>query len=353
MIAEAKENQGGHSPNAAIDVHDLRKVYLSGLLGGRLFGSKFHALKGVSFTVNRGDIFGLLGPNGAGKTTCVKILLGIIRKSGGMATMMGQPAGSIRGRKLVGYLPEHLRIPGHLTGNTALEVYGNLSNVPTSVVKQRRERLLSLVGLLPRANETVKKYSKGMRQRLGLAQAMLHEPELLILDEPTDGLDPRARADVRNVIRKLRDEGVTIFLNSHILQEVEMVCNRVAILNRGDLLYCGPVDQTGEFVQQRVGKTGTGTIYEYHIRGDAEAINRAFSGASFEIIDRDKAAAQAPAGEFFLSEFKVHVNVTKDSEVDDLIDKLRAEDVSLLGLNKKEVSLEDAFLQIVDENASA
>ena len=192
---------------SAIEVDSLGKIYRDGLI----FGKSFMALNGVSFKVQRGEIFGLLGPNGAGKTTFIKILLGIIRKSSGQASMLGYRAGSRAGRQQVGYLPEQLRIPQHMTGYTALEYYGNLSHVSTRVVRKKRPELLDLVGLGERGSEPVKKYSKGMRQRLGLAQALLHEPKLLVLDEPTDGLDPGARAEMRKVIRRLCDEGVTIF----------------------------------------------------------------------------------------------------------------------------------------------
>ena len=229
----------------AIETNDLSKTYSQGLI----FRQRHVALQNVSLTVQRGEIFGLLGPNGAGKTTFLKIMLGIIRKTSGQASLLGYPAGSRQGRKLVGYLPEHLRVPAHLTGYQALEFFGNLSNVPTRIVRERRQQLLETVGLADRAKDNVKQYSKGMLQRLGLAQALLHDPELLVLDEPTDGLDPKARAEMRQIIRDLQGRGVTIFLNSHLLQEVEMICQRVAILDKGQLRYCGPVDSIGDFIQ--------------------------------------------------------------------------------------------------------
>src|SRR5262245_49491241 len=177
----------------AIETHSLCKTYVEGLIRRK----RQEALRGVSLRVERGEIFGLLGGNGAGKTTFIKILLGIIRRSGGDARLLGYAAGDWRGRKLIGYLPENLRVPRHLTGLTALEYYGHLSNVPTSLIRQRRGGLLEMVGLADRAKDPVRTYSKGMLQRLGLAQAMLHEPELFVLDEPTDGLDPLARSQVR------------------------------------------------------------------------------------------------------------------------------------------------------------
>ena len=270
------------SSGPAIETHGLSKTYSQGLI----FKKRHVALQDVSLTVERGEIFGLLGPNGAGKTTFLKIMLGIIRKTGGKATLLGEPAGSRKGRKLVGYLPEHLRVPAHLTGYQALEFFGNLSNVPTKVVREKRGQLLETVGLVDRAKDNVKQYSKGMLQRLGLAQALLHEPELLVLDEPTDGLDPKARAEMRQIIRELQTRGVTIFLNSHLLQEVEMICQRVAILDKGQLRYCGPVDTIGEHVKNNAYLAGKSTAshtgkIEFELLGDLDKIKQCFAAAAF------------------------------------------------------------------------
>lgn len=326
------------SSTLAISANGLSKTYSEGLL----FGRKFTALTNVSFDVQQGEIFGLLGPNGAGKTTFIKILLGIIGKTGGHATMMGQPAGSRAGRRLVGYLPEHLRVPPHLNGYTALECYGNLSNVPTSVVRQKRDHLLELVGLAARAKDRCKKYSKGMLQRLGLAQALLHDPKLLILDEPTDGLDPQARAEMRQIIRRLADDGVTIFLNSHLLQEVEMICHRVAILDRGQLRYSGAVSEIGDFVKAAAGKS-TGEIrLTIEVAGSAESLNMAFAGLPFEIKGREAEE----------SVFTVTTGLSDQTGVDQLVDRLRSERISIRNLLRQQVSLEDAFLQLVANQSS-
>ncbi|MFP6769847.1 MAG: ABC transporter ATP-binding protein, partial [Planctomycetaceae bacterium] len=214
-----------------IRVNDLGKVYRDGWLRRR----RIEALRDVSLEVGRGEIFGLLGPNGAGKTTLIKVLLGIVRKTAGEATLLGHPAGQRAGRKQVGYLPEGHRIPRHLTGNSALEFYGSLSGLAVSETRQRRQQLLETVGLSDWGRTSVTKYSKGMLQRLGLAQAMLHEPNLLILDEPTDGVDPVGRSEIRDVLNLLKSQGKTIFLNSHLLQEVELVCDRVAVLHKGEV----------------------------------------------------------------------------------------------------------------------
>ena len=318
----------------AIESRNLDKIYREGLFRRR----GVQALKNVTFNVNRGEIFGLLGPNGAGKTTFIKVLLGIIRKSGGMANMLDSPAGSRDGRQNVGYLPEQLRVPRHLTGLTALELFGNLSNVPTSVVKERRDHLLELVGLTARAGDRVSKYSKGMQQRLGLAQAMLHEPELLIMDEPTDGLDPRARAEVRSIIPDLRDRGATIFLNSHILQEVELVCDHVAILDRGELRYSGPVSEIGDFVSGLTHSTKQIELM-LDLTGPPETINELLTGYQSGSLES-----------FGEGQIRFRCQVPDQDHVDALVDKLRAAEISLVNLTRKQITLEDAFLQIVESN---
>ncbi len=319
---------------AAITSDALDKTYSDGLI----FKRRFHALKNVSFSVGKGEIFGLLGPNGAGKTTFIKILLGIIRKSGGHATLMGQPAGSQAGRRLTGYLPEHLRIAPHLTGYTALECYGNLSNVPTSVVRQKQDHLLELVGLASRAKDRCRKYSKGMLQRLGLAQALLHDPRLLILDEPTDGLDPQARAEMRETIRRLKSEGVTIFLNSHLLQEVEMICQRVAILDQGQLRYCGTVREIGDFVKSAAGSSMDEIGISVDVIGDPEAIHNSFADQSFQITSRGEDGS-----------FSVSLSLSDQGAVDQLVDRLRGNEVSIRSLSRQQVTLEDAFLKLVGD----
>jgi len=320
----------------AIEVHSLSKTYSEGIIAKK----KFQALSDVSFNVNRGEIFGLLGPNGAGKTTFIKILLGIISKTAGEATMLGQQAGSRAGRKLVGYLPEHLRIPPHLNGYTALECYGSLSNVPKSVIRAKRDGLLDLVGLTGRARDRCKKYSKGMLQRLGLAQALLHDPQMLILDEPTDGLDPQARAEMRQLIRRLKDDGKTVFLNSHLLQEVEMICDRVAILDRGRLMYCGNVSTIGDFVSASLGVTDSGLMIEVDVVGDPTSINEAFADHQFEIVSNKDGEA-----------FSVRLSLADQAAIDRLVDSLRAKDVSIQRLLRKQGSLEDAFLQIIADHS--
>ena len=329
----------------AIETDSLSKTYSQGLI----FKQRHVALQNVSLTVNRGEIFGLLGPNGAGKTTFLKLMLGIIRKTSCQASLLGHPAGSRQGRKLVGYLPEHLRVPAHLTGYQALEFFGNLSNVPTRVVREKRGPLLETVGLADRAKDNVKQYSKGMLQRLGLAQALLHDPELLVLDEPTDGLDPKARAEMRQIIRNLQDKGVTIFLNSHLLQEVEMICQRVAVLDKGQLRYCGSVDSIGEFAAANGQANITGADasltesqvgkIEFEVLGDLETIKQCFSTNA--VITGG--AAGKPT--------TVVAPIVDQATTDAWVDALRQAGISIVAMQPRRVSLEDAFLTLVDESS--
>ena len=331
-LVTADQGERGTGPPAIVS-DKLFKTYSEGILSRK----KFQALKGVSFTVNQGEIFGLLGPNGAGKTTFIKVLLGIIRKTRGSASMMGYPAGSKKCRELVGYLPERLRIPPHLTAYNALEYFGNLSNVSTSIVKSKRDEYLELVGLKGREKDLVKKFSKGMVQRLGLAQALLHDPKMVILDEPTDGLDPRARAEMRAIIRNLADRGVTIFLNSHLLQEVEMICDRVAILDKGNLKYCGPVDNIGEYLGGSEGQLAQPKkTFLFQVLGDPQILHKGFGDSEFKVISNEEGVAS------------VEVAVTGQAEVDRLVDQLRRAGVSIVGIEAQKVSLEDAFLQLID-----
>jgi ABC-2 type transport system ATP-binding protein len=313
----------------AIEVQSLQKTYRDGIFGRR----RVEALKGVSFRVDRGVIFGLLGPNGAGKTTLIKILLGIVRKSGGSATLLGRAAGDRAGRRSVGYLPENHRIPRHHTGNTALEYYASLSGMSGSDIRQRRPRLLELVGLSQWGRTSVRKYSKGMLQRLGLAQALMHDPELLVLDEPTDGVDPVGRTEMRAVLQRLKDEGKTIFINSHLLQEVELVCDRVGILVQGELRREGLIEEITHRVEAEV---------EITVAGSEQTIRSAL-------------AARAITEWTALSsdEFQFAVKLNDQAAVDQCIDELRRGGVSIVNLSRRRDSLEEAFLAIVSQGTSA
>ena len=201
------------------------------------------ALKGVSLAVERGEIYGLLGQNGAGKTTMIKILLGITRLTDGSARLLGEPAGTVAVRRRVGYLPEDHRFPDYHTGYSLMELYGTLLEMSRGERRRRIPEMLETVGLKGRMHSKIRTYSKGMKQRLGIAQALMHQPEVIFLDEPTDGVDPVGRREIRVLMQRLKDEGTTIFLNSHLLGEVELICDRVGILDRGRLVALRVLDE--------------------------------------------------------------------------------------------------------------
>ncbi|MEE9312203.1 MAG: ABC transporter ATP-binding protein, partial [Planctomycetota bacterium] len=202
---------------------------------------KIVALKPLDISIKAGSAFGLLGANGAGKSTFVKTLLCVCKATTGRAKIFGQDYRSPAVRKKIGYLPEGTNFPRYMTGRQVCEYFGNLSGMRGAVLKKEVDEKLEIVQMQDWANRKVGKYSKGMRQRIGLAQAMLGDPPMLILDEPTDGVDPPGRRTIREVIKKRRDEGTTIIWNSHLLAEVEDVCDEVAILYRGELLKRGKI----------------------------------------------------------------------------------------------------------------
>ncbi len=309
---------------SVITVDNVQKQYKG------TFKKGVHALKGVSFDVRPGEVFALLGPNGAGKTTLVKILLGIIRRTGGNASMLGFPAGDRRSRTRVGYLPEHLRIPRHQTARTALDFYGKLSGMSSREVAAKRDDLLKRVGLAGRDRESVKRFSKGMLQRLGLAQSLLHDPDVLILDEPTDGLDPVGRSNVRSILDGLRAEGRTVFLNSHLLQEVELVCDRVAILDKGTLKFVGTLDELTP-------KEGAGEI-EINFTGTHEQIRQVYEHWE-------------PADDWNPNRpHTMNLHVASQAESDSIVDRFRAAGVSINSLSWQGRTLEDAFLKLVGDH---
>jgi ABC-2 type transport system ATP-binding protein len=200
------------------------------------YGDKL-ACDSVDISVGAGEIFGFLGPNGAGKSTCIKMLTGLISPTSGSATVLGSPIGDVASRRKMGYLPELFRYQPWMTGEDLLHFHSRLFKLPKS--KERVDRALKRVGLDGQGGYKIDSYSKGMQQRIGLAAALLPDPELLFLDEPTSALDPVGRKDVRDIILSLRDEGTTVFLNSHLLSEVESVCDSVAIIHHGKVARTG------------------------------------------------------------------------------------------------------------------
>lgn len=212
----------------AIETHGLRKAYGSVV-----------ALDALDISVAAGEVFGFLGPNGAGKTTAVKLLLGLTRPSGGGGTVLGRPLGDRDARRRIGYLPELFRYQAWLTAREVLDLHASLAGLPATRRRPEVDRVLGLVGLAGRDRDRTGGFSKGMQQRLGLAAALLGDPALVILDEPTSALDPVGRDDVRAIIREARDRGSAVLLNSHLLGEVERLCDRVAIVNRGRVIAAG------------------------------------------------------------------------------------------------------------------
>jgi ABC-2 type transport system ATP-binding protein len=222
--------------SATISVHGLVKVY-------RSRRRRLRALDGVDLEVGPGEVFGLLGPNGAGKTTLVKIVLGLTRPTGGAVRIRGANPDHASARLRVGYLPEGHRFPGYLSGVAALRLFGRLAGVTEGVLDSRIPELLDLVGLADRGCDRIGRYSKGMTQRLGLAAALIDRPEVLLLDEPTDGVDPVGRRHIRDVLLAERERGTSILVNSHLLSEVERTCGRVAILDRGRVVREAAIDE--------------------------------------------------------------------------------------------------------------
>jgi ABC-2 type transport system ATP-binding protein len=203
----------------------------------------------LSLEVRRGSIFGFLGPNGAGKSTSIKMLLGLVKPTSGSATVLGAPAGEVDVRRKIGFLPEHFRFYDWLTPAELLRFHGRLCGMSAARLRERVPALLDLVGLTPHRDKRIHDFSKGMMQRIGLAQSLIHEPEIVFLDEPTSGLDPMGRRLVRDVIRAQRERGATIFLNSHLLSEVEVTCDRVAFLKDGQVVASRDL---GSFTQSEV-----------------------------------------------------------------------------------------------------
>ncbi|MFT5441559.1 MAG: ABC-2 type transport system ATP-binding protein [Myxococcota bacterium] len=224
--------------NEIVQVTDVVKDFRPG------FGLRSkRVLHGISFGVMPGEIFGFVGPNGAGKTTTLKVLMGLIRATSGTATILGHDIKETEFRKEIGFLPENAYFYDYLTGREMLDFYARLSGVPKARRTERVATLLEWVGLTDAADQRIRSYSKGMAQRVGIAQALVHDPSVVFLDEPMSGLDPIGRKEIRDLIIRLRAEGKTVFMNTHILSDVEMVCDRVAIIVAGKIMYQGRTEE--------------------------------------------------------------------------------------------------------------
>jgi len=305
-----------------LEVRGLEKTYKKGLLRK----SGFHALKGIDLEVGRGQVFGLLGPNGAGKTTMVKILLDLVRGYRGEAKVFGAPPSDPATRRRVGYLPEAHRMPTYLSGWQVMILFGMLAGHPRKEVEKRAAQLLDMVGMLNDCHRKVREYSKGMQQRLGLAQAMVHEPDLIFLDEPTDGVDPIGRARIREMVLELKRRGTTIFINSHLLNEVEMISDRIVILHRGSILTSGTIEE----LTPRTGAT------RFELRTDPGDLSGTLQGLGTQLQQDGRS-------------FELHLS---DDELDRAVDTLRGAGHTIVGINQRRLSLEESFIDLIKEDRS-
>jgi ABC-2 type transport system ATP-binding protein len=277
------------------------------------------ALQNVTFSVQPGSIFGLLGPNGAGKTTLVKIALTIAHANKGEVRLLGEPVRNRSVLKRVGYLPENPRFPNHLTAWQVLKLYGSLSGADIKRVKENAEKLLERLGLSGWRHTRVSKFSKGMNERLALAQALVHEPEFIFLDEPTDGLDPVARREVRAICRELADSGKTIFINSHILAEIELICDRIALMKSGEII------EQGTIAELTNAKTG----YEVVV-GVSDDLRNWLNEKTLPFTAVDG---------------HLHIQVPDRASANEAIDALRAKNIEIEGLAPRRRSLESVFIE--------
>jgi len=258
-VQTSAESASPSAPSIVVQTHGLTKTYRTGFW----LNQRVTSLRKCDLTVHQGETFGLLGPNGAGKTTLLKILLGIVHPTQGRARVLGQPVGDRAVKHKVGYLPENPYFYDYLTGRELLQYTAGVFGLSVSEQRQRIPYLLDLVGLEAKAirKKPLKKYSKGMVQRIGLAQALINDPEVVFLDEPMSGLDPMGRYRVREVILSLKERGKTIFFNSHVLSDVETICDRVAVLDQGELLCVGALDDL------------LGTTAEYRVSGHGGSLD--------------------------------------------------------------------------------
>ena len=296
-----------------VQTYELRKVYRTGFW----LNQKIVSLKSCSLTVYQGETFGLLGPNGAGKTTLLKLLLAIMRPTEGRGLLLGQPLGDRIVKQRIGYLPENPYFYDYLTGWEFLQMIAGLFQIPAAVQRQRIPHLLELVGLsqLAARKKQLRQYSKGMLQRVGLAQALINDPEMVFLDEPMSGLDPLGRYQMRNIILSLKDQGKTIFFNSHILSEVEQICDRIAILSEGSLICSGSLNEL------------LGTADTYHVKGQGGNVEMLKKWVSNLKLEQDNSWYGQLQG-----------------DPDDFLASLRLMSAKIIAMNLSRPSLEEFFL---------
>ncbi|PZU99208.1 MAG: multidrug ABC transporter ATP-binding protein [Leptolyngbya sp.] len=302
--------------SAVVQTEGLGKAYRTGFW----LNQRVTSLQQCSLTVYQGETFGLLGPNGAGKTTLLKILLGIVRPTAGQATLLGHALGDSAVKQRIGYLPENAYFYDFLTGWEFLQYTAGLFGLSRAAQQRRIVELLDLVGLSQEAakKKQLRQYSKGMLQRVGMAQALMNDPDVVFLDEPMSGLDPTGRFQVREIILALKREGKTIFFNSHILSDVEVICDRIAILDRGELIASGSLDQLLGTADQYVAKgrggrtaelepwlapmTVQGDLWHGHVKGDPYAFAQQISQVGGHLIALQQ--TRPTLEEFFIAQIR-------------------------------------------------
>lgn len=301
--------------DVVIDIADARKRYRGGV----------EALRGVSLQVPKGGIFGLLGPNGAGKSTLVKILMSIVHPNHCAGTMLGAPIGHKPTLAQVGYLPEHARFPEYLRGGEVIRYVAGLSGISRAEACVKTEKLLEMVGMQDWGKQKMGTYSKGMKQRIGLAQALANDPEIVFLDEPTDGVDPKGRHEMRHVLMRMREEGRTVFINSHLLGELEMICDSVAIMDKGEIVQQGTIAQLTEKSRR----------YELITRGSmSEGLVQRLKEKGFQI--------RHEMGQDFMIVYE-----SDPEPIQPILDALRGEGVTIVELRELRQSLEELFMESV------
>jgi ABC-2 type transport system ATP-binding protein len=299
------------SSDLAIRTRGLRKVF-----SGKV------AVRNLTLDVSRGEVFGFLGPNGAGKSTSVKMLLGLVFPTSGEAQILGCPVGDVKTRGKVGFLPEHFRFYDWLTPTELLRLHGRLYGMSHAKLREHIPVLLDLVGLTPHRDKQLRDFSKGMLQRIGLAQALLNEPDLIFLDEPTSGLDPVGRRLVRDIIKAQRDRGATVLLNSHLLGEVEITCNRVAFIKDGEVV---ETRQLNDDVEEQT------TISIRAANMTAESING---------LSKWSRSVRTEGERLVLS-------VSSGSVVPEIVRYLVASGAAVFAVTPQRLSLEERFLEIM------
>jgi len=287
--------------------------------------NQIKALDNFSINVEQGIIFSLLGPNGAGKTTLIKTLLGIIHPTHGTARVLDRPVSDYRVHREIGYLAENHRFPEFLTARQVLLYYGKMAGVSGDILGSKIPHLLQTVKLQDWQNTKIRKFSKGMLQRLGLAHALINDPKLLFLDEPTDGIDPVGRREIRDLLKALRDQGKTIFLNSHLLSEVERISDEVAILKDGQLLEKGRIEDFISIKEQ----------FQLKLDGTADQIELLLKREHIQ-FEKDK--------DYYI------ISVQNDTELNAAIDKLRMQKINIQAIIPRKITLEDFFIDVVDVN---